>query len=255
MSGSKLLTRQRGHSAWLRHLIPRDRIWRLIDAKDQVLGRVAGQIALILQGKHKPTYLDNMFSGDPVIVINARHVSLTGRKHYNKLYIHHSGYPGGLKRVPIDQVRERRPDDIIRLAVKNMLPGNKLRAVMMNNLRIYQDDKHDHHSQNPVLVAPAHCCKRLGWGGPPTIEELHQWWLDNIHYECEDTLREIFEETRQELKPLITTRCHTIGLANALEIDPASAPSQAELDASRAYITAANKALKEPPVIIPSQFV
>ncbi|CAN8072945.1 unnamed protein product [Agarophyton chilense] len=241
--GEKLLTTQRGATAWLRHLVVRDRIWRLVDARDQVLGRVAGQIALLLQGKHKPTYLDNINSGDPVIVINARHVVLTGRKSYNKLYIHHSGYPGGLKQVPIQDVMRKRPQHIIQAAVKNMLPKNKLRQVWMDNLRVYMDDVHDHAPQKPVLVAPAHCGSRLGHGGPPTMQQLEIWWNDNIIQESDQTMQKIFAEL-QPTQPQ--------GLAQLLQFSPDDDPSEAQIAARHSYINAAEQALSQDPVITPN---
>ncbi|KAI0565840.1 large subunit ribosomal protein L13 isoform 2 [Gracilaria domingensis] len=241
--GEKLLTTQRGSSAWLRHLVVRDRIWRLVDAQDQVLGRVAGQIARLLQGKHKPTYLDNINSGDPVVVINARHVVLTGRKSYNKLYIHHSGYPGGLKQVPIQDVMRKRPEHVIRAAVKNMLPRNKLRPVWMENLRIYMDDDHEHHAQNPVLVAPAHCGSRIGHGGPPTIQELETWWNDNIINESDQMLTKVVAEQQLNAPQ---------GLAQLLQYSDLDDASQQQVDARQRYIAAAEQALTQQPVIVPN---
>ncbi|PXF40173.1 50S ribosomal protein L13 [Gracilariopsis chorda] len=243
--GDKLLTTQRGATAWLRHLIVRDRIWRLVDARDQVLGRVAGQIALLLQGKHKPTYLSNMNSGDPVVVINARHVVLTGRKSYNKLYIHHSGYPGGIKKVPIQDVMRKRPEDVIRSAVKNMLPKNKLRQLWMDNLRVYMDEQHDHHAQKPVLVPPAHCGSRIGYGGPPTVHELDTWWNDNIIRQSDQTMHKLIQEEAQLKK------ASPPGLAQALQFASDADVSQLELDARRRYIAAAEQSLQHSPVIVP----
>lgn len=250
MSGQKLLTTQKGQSAWLRHHNERDRIWRIIDAKDQVLGRVAGQIAKLLQGKHKPTYLDNMNCGDPVIVINARHVVLTGRKRYNKAYYHHSGYPGGLKKVPIRLVQEKRPEDVIRLAVKNMLPSNKLRAHWLRDLRIFMDEEHEHVPQKPVPVAPAHCGSRIGEGGPPTMEELEKWWNDTLIYEDEQTVRALVDEVRQELQG--ASKSSKTGLAVALALEDESQASTAELEAQRVYVAAAEESLRKDPIVVPS---
>lgn len=254
MSAEKLLTTQRGSSAWLRHLVVEDRIWRLIDAKDQVLGRVAVQIACFLQGKHKPTYFDNIDSGDPVVVINARRIVLTGRKAHNKIYTHYSGYPGGLKQVPIKKVMEKRPEHVIRSAVHSMLPKNRLRRVWMENLRICMDEEHDHHAQKPVLLAPVHCGSRLGHGGPPTMHELETWWNDQIIRESDQTLQKLVAEERQ----LIVTRkaasdpTISAGLAQVLQFSENQASSQSEADTYQRYISAAEQSLQEDPVIVPS---
>lgn len=247
MSGQRLFPTQRGSTAWLRHHIVNDRVWRLIDAKDQVLGRLSVQISRILQGKHKPTYLDNVFCGDPIVVINAKDIALTGRKQKNKLYIHHSGYPGGLKKIPIEQVRERRPHDILRLAVRGMLPKNRLRAVMMDNLHIYMDDEHKHEAQKPVLTGPAHCGKRIGHGGPPTKEELSQWWLDNITDFDDETMQEVVAEVRGEAEERNTL----VGLAQVLAFDDADNQKANDVAARAKYITAADRSLKGPAVIVP----
>lgn len=170
----------RGRTAWLRHHNARDKIWRLVDAKDQVLGRLASQIATVLIGKNKPTYLDNMDCGDPVVVINADKFTLTGRKWKNKHYKSFSGYPSGLKEVPVTHVLEKRPADAIYLAVKRMLPTNKLRRVRLDNLFIYMGEDHPHKAQRPALLPPCHLGSRLGTGGAPTEEELETWWINLI---------------------------------------------------------------------------
>ena len=170
----------RGKTAWLRHHNARDKIWRLVDAKDQVLGHLAVQISRVLIGKNKPTYLDNMDCGDPVIVINADEFKLTGRKATNKHYRKYSGYPGGLKEHPVTRVLDRRPADALYLAVKRMLPTNRLRKVRLNNLHIFIGDTHPHQAQKPAPMPPAHLGSRLGYGGPPTDEELEVWWTNII---------------------------------------------------------------------------
>lgn len=239
----------------MRHQIVEDRIWRIIDAKDQVLGRLATQISHILQGKHKPMYLDNMFCGDPIIVVNARHFALTGRKRFNKHYIHHTGYPGGLKKVPIADVMEKRPKDALRLAVKSMLPANRLRDVRLSNLRIYLEDEHDHDSQNPVPVPPAHCGPRLGHGGPPTYAELENWWTENLLNVPDRILNEVVAEVRAELKDSQVSPSRPVGLAQALELSAENELTPAELESFNTYTSAADKDLRENAVIIPSTLV
>lgn len=239
----------------MRHQIVEDRIWRIIDARGQVLGRLATQIAHILQGKHKAMYLDNMFCGDPIIVINARHFALTGRKRFNKHYIHHSGYPGGLKRVPITRVMETRPKDAIRLAVKGMLPANRLRDVWLSNLRIYLGEEHDHHSQNPVPLPPAHCGPRIGLGGPPTYAELENWWTENLLDVPDRILNEVVAEVREEVKNSQGSSSRPVGLAQALELSAENELTVTEMDSYNRYIAAGEKALEENPVIVPSSLV
>jgi large subunit ribosomal protein L13 len=111
--------------------------WFVIDANGQVLGRLATKIARVLIGKDKPNYTPFLDSGDHVIVINAERVKLTGNKIDQKVYRHHSGYPGGLKEIPIRRMLERRPEEVVREAVLGMLPKNKLRARRAKKLRVY----------------------------------------------------------------------------------------------------------------------
>lgn len=244
-------TTQKGSTAWLRHQIPRDRIWRIIDARDQVLGRLSTQIATILQGKHKAIYEDNIDSGDPVIVINARHVALTGRKSYKKEYIHHTGYPGGLRRVPIRRVMESRPKDVIRLAVRSMLPKNKLRKIWMSNLRIFLDAEHDHHAQNPVPVPPVHSGSRIGNGGPPTEAEMDHWWIQCLTDVPDDVLDDVVREVRAEIAS--ETDGAKLGIAQLLHFEHGDDGSAVEADACQRYIRAAEQSLQQDPVIVPSR--
>lgn len=250
----KLLTTQRGTTAWLRHQIVQDRMWRIIDAKDQVLGRLAVQIARILQGKHKPTYFDNMNCGDPIIVINARHFALTGRKRFNKIYTHHTGYPGGLKQIKIRDVMRRRPTDALRLAVKRMLPANKLRAVWLDDLRIFLDEEHDLTGVKPIPVPLAHCSKRIGMGGSPTSNELENWWTENLLDVPDDLLREVVDEVRNERSETTRKSAKAVGLAQALAFLDGSDPSPDEVSARSRYIAAAEDSLKRDAVIVPPSF-
>ena len=115
--------------------------WFVVDANGQVLGRLATRIARILIGKDKPQYTPHLDCGDHVVVINAERVRLTGNKIDQKMYRHHSGYPGGLKEIPIRRMLERQPAEVIREAVLGMLPKNKLRAKRAKKLRVYAGEK------------------------------------------------------------------------------------------------------------------
>jgi len=113
--------------------------WFVVDATDQVLGRLATKVARILMGKDKPSFTPYLDSGDHVVIINADKVRLTGNKLEQKVYHSHSGYPGGLKTVPVKRVRESRPEWVVREAVLGMLPKNKLQARRAKKLRVYRD--------------------------------------------------------------------------------------------------------------------
>ena len=126
-----------------------ERRWYVVDAKDQVLGRLASSIATILRGKHKPTYSPHLDVGDFVIVVNAKDVRLTGKKTSQKTYFRHSGYIGGDRQIPFRRMRERHPDRIIKLAVKGMLPKNTLGRAMLRKLKVYAGPEHPHEAQLP----------------------------------------------------------------------------------------------------------
>ena len=123
--------------------------WVVIDAKGQVLGRVAAKAASILRGKTKPTYTPHIDCGDNVIIINAQEVRLSGKKWEDKIYYRHTGYPGGIKSLTAQQIKDRRPQELIRKAVRGMLPKNRLGRVQFGNFRVYADAKHPHVGQNP----------------------------------------------------------------------------------------------------------
>ena len=129
-----------------------DRKWYLVDAQGMVLGRLASKIALILRGKHKPIYAPYMDVGDFIIVINADKVRLTGRKAEKKIYYHHSGYPGGLKSISFKKLMKEKPERVLRLAVKGMLPKNSLGRKMFKKLKVYIGDKHPHLAQQPEIL-------------------------------------------------------------------------------------------------------
>ena len=123
------------------------RQWHLIDASDQVLGRLAVQIARLLRGKHKPIFTPHLDTGDFVVVINAAKVRVTGRKVLQKTYIHHSGYPGGFKSTNFEKVIQEHPERVIRWAVGGMLPKNSLGEAMIKKLKIYAGPIHPHEAQ------------------------------------------------------------------------------------------------------------
>ena len=130
-----------------------DRHWFVVDATDETLGRLASRIAPILEGKHKPTWSPTLDSGDHVIVLNAARISVTSDKLETKLYIRHSGYPQGLKEETLGQLLERRPEEVIRRAVKGMLPHTKLGAQQLRKLKIYAGSDHPHQAQRPEPLA------------------------------------------------------------------------------------------------------
>ena len=127
----------------------RERNWLLVDAEGQTLGRLATQIADALRGKRKPAYTPHVDTGDFVIVVNAEKISVTGQKRSEKMYYRHSGYPGGLKSRTLNDMLERRPEEVIRLAVKGMLPKNKLAAAQLTKLKVYAGPEHPHEAQAP----------------------------------------------------------------------------------------------------------
>ena len=126
-----------------------EREWFVVDATDQTLGRLASDIAQILRGKHKPTYAPHVDGGDFVVVVNAEKVAVTGNKALQKRYFRHSGYPGGLREMSFEQMRERYPDRVIQGAVRGMLPKNKLGRKMLSKLKVYAGPEHPHAAQKP----------------------------------------------------------------------------------------------------------
>lgn len=128
------------------------RDWVVVDAKDMPLGRVASQVAARLRGKHKVDYTPNVDCGDFVVVINADKIVLTGAKETDKLYHWHTGYMGGIKSVTYGNLLENAPDKMLWLAVKRMLPRNKMRKRFLGKLKVYAGDKHPHTAQQPKAV-------------------------------------------------------------------------------------------------------
>ncbi|MDP2922546.1 MAG: 50S ribosomal protein L13 [Candidatus Omnitrophota bacterium] len=126
--------------------------WVLIDAKDEVLGRLSTRIAKILQGKTKPTYSPNFLCGDKVVVINAKHIKITGNKLENKIYDRYSGYPGGIKEINLKTLQEKNPSRVLYNAIKGMLPKTLLAKRMIRSLKIYPEDKHAQIAQKPIKL-------------------------------------------------------------------------------------------------------
>lgn len=123
--------------------------WHLVDARDVVLGRMAARISLILQGKHKPVYTPHMDTGDFVVVVNADKVRITGQKLDKRMIRWHTGYIGGLREVSLRRYLEKKPEEVVRLAVRRMLPKSKLGRKMLNKLKIYRGGDHPHGAQKP----------------------------------------------------------------------------------------------------------
>ena len=126
------------------------RNWYVLDAQDVVLGRLATKVAMMLMGKHKPIYTPFIDTGDHVVIVNAEKVRLTGHKEDDKMYRHHTGYPGGLKERTAKKMRQVRPQRMLELAVQGMLPKSKLGKQMYRKLNVYAGPKHPHQAQQPV---------------------------------------------------------------------------------------------------------
>ena len=133
---------------------PKDirRDWYLVDAQGKTLGRLASEIAHRLRGKHKPEFTPHMDTGDYIVVINARDIRVTGRKITNKIYYHHSGYPGGIKSVTLGKLLQTKPEQVIEQAVKGMLPKGPLGRAMFRKLHVYAGTEHKHSAQQPKTL-------------------------------------------------------------------------------------------------------
>lgn len=127
------------------------RNWHLFDAKGKILGRLATEIARILIGKHKKTYVPHLDSGDYAVVVNAKEVAVTGKKEKQKVYYRHSGYPGGLKAARLEEVRKKNPKKIIEHAVWNMLPKNRLRKNRMARLKVFAGEEHPYKDKIKLI--------------------------------------------------------------------------------------------------------
>jgi len=124
--------------------------WYLVNAEGKVLGRLSTELVKILKGKNKPTYTPHMDTGDFVVVVNAGKVTLTGKKMKDKIYYHHTGYPGGIKEMNAEKLLAKKPTEMIRMAVRGMLPKNSLGRQMLRKLKIYAGPSHPHEAQRPV---------------------------------------------------------------------------------------------------------
>ena len=130
-----------------------ERRWFVVDATGETLGRLASRISRVLEGKHKPTYQPNLDTGDHVIVLNAARIAVTSDKLETKLYIRHSGHPQGYKEETLGHLLERRPEEVIRRAVKGMLPHNRLGTQQLRKLKVYPGSDHPHQAQRPEPLA------------------------------------------------------------------------------------------------------
>ena len=126
------------------------RDWYVVDATDKTLGRLSTEIANRLRGKHKPEFTPHVDTGDYIVVVNAEKVKVTGNKSTDKLYHHHTGYPGGIKSITFDKLIDKAPERIIEKAVKGIMPKNKLSKAMMGKLKIYAGSEHPHAAQQPT---------------------------------------------------------------------------------------------------------
>lgn len=126
------------------------REWYVVDATDKTLGRLSTAIANRLRGKHKPEYTPHVDTGDYIVVVNAEKIKVTGNKTTDKVYHHHTGYPGGIKSITFDKLIDKAPERVIEKAVKGMMPKNKLSRSMMSKLKIYAGNEHPHSAQQPM---------------------------------------------------------------------------------------------------------
>jgi large subunit ribosomal protein L13 len=128
-----------------------ERKWYIVDAEGKTLGRLATEVASILRGKKKPTFTPHVDTGDYVIVINAEKVEVTGKKRKEKIYKRHTGYPGGLREITFEKLQEKNPEEIIRHAIKGMMPDGKLGRQMYKKLKVYAGTEHEHAAQKPEV--------------------------------------------------------------------------------------------------------
>lgn len=130
-----------------------DRKWYVVDAKDQVLGRLASKVAMIIRGKNKPTFSPNADTGDFVVIVNAEKVKMTGKRELLKTYAHHSGYPGGLKVKSFEELMAKKPEFVLENAVRGMLPKNRLGRQLIKKLKVYSGESHPHQAQKPETIS------------------------------------------------------------------------------------------------------
>ncbi len=129
-----------------------DHKWYVVNAEGKVLGRLSTELAKILKGKNKPIYTPHVDTGDFVVVVNAGKITLTGKKLKDKIYYHHTGYPGGIKQMSAEKLLAKKPTEMIRMAVRGMLPKNSLGRQMLRKLKIYPGPNHPHEAQKPIAL-------------------------------------------------------------------------------------------------------
>lgn len=144
-----MATKAQTYRTWSPKASEIQREWYVVDADGQILGRLATQIATLLRGKHKPTFAPHVDNGDFVVVVNVEKIQVTGKKPEQKMYYNYSGYPGGLKETSYRILHQRHPDRILRLAVKGMLPKNRLGRQLLKKLHLYTGPRHPHVAQQP----------------------------------------------------------------------------------------------------------
>lgn len=126
--------------------------WHLVDAENQVLGRMASRIARVLMGKHRPIYSPHMDTGEFVVIVNADKINLTGRKQEDRVVRYHTGWIGGLREIPMPRFKQQKPEEVVRLAIRRMLPKTKLGRRMLSKLKVYRGADHPHQAQNPQVL-------------------------------------------------------------------------------------------------------
>ena len=131
------------------------RHWRVVDADGATLGRLSTKVATLLRGKHKATFTPYLDTGDPVVIVNAAKIRVTGKKLTDKVYVRHSGYPGGFRSETLEDLLKRRPTEVVRRAVRGMLPRNRLGEQMMRKLFVYAGPDHPHQAQRPEAIEEA----------------------------------------------------------------------------------------------------
>ena len=129
-----------------------ERKWYVVDAEGKTLGRMASEVAAILRGKNKPTFTPHVDCGDYVIVINAEKVAVTGKKRQEKIYKRHTGYPGGIRELTFEQLLEKHPEEVVKHAIKGMMPTGKLGRQMYKKLKVYAGPEHKHEAQKPEVL-------------------------------------------------------------------------------------------------------
>lgn len=150
--GNPVGRKEKDMSSFIQKPAEVERKWYVVDAEGKTLGRMASAVAAILRGKNKPTYTPHVDCGDYVIVINAEKVAVTGKKRQEKIYKRHTGYPGGLRELTFEQLMEKHPEEVVRHAVKGMMPNGKLGRKMFKKLKVYAGPEHDHAAQKPEVL-------------------------------------------------------------------------------------------------------